>query len=65
MTVRVLRIMEYEYTTLEQANADMARWQVPPTGDKKFGPLAPNIRSSVMLPQEVSDDDLPARYEGR
>ncbi len=63
--IRVLRVMEYEYETIEAANADMARWQVPPTGDKKFGPLAPMIRSSVMLPQAVTDDDLPARYEGR
>lgn len=59
MTVRVVRIMEYEYETLEQANLDMSRWHVPPTGDKKFGPpvsdpetgkFGPLIRSTVFLP---------------
>lgn len=48
--IRVLRVMEYEYDTLEQANADMARWQVPAVGSKKFGPKAALIKSTVLLP---------------
>lgn len=54
--IRVTRIMEYEYETMQQCNEDMARWQVPALGDKKFGPLAPLIRSAVMMPREVPDD---------
>lgn len=58
MTIRVVRIMEYEYETLEQANLDMSRWQVPAVGAKKFGPpvaegttrFGPMIRSTVLLP---------------
>lgn len=42
--------MEYEYETLEQANADMARWQVPAVGDKQFGTLGPLVKSTVLLP---------------
>jgi hypothetical protein len=42
--------MEYEYETLEQANADMSRWQVPAVGEKKFGPKAALIKSTVLLP---------------
>lgn len=48
--IRVVRVMEYEYDTLEQANKDMANWQVPAVGDKKFGTLGPLVKSTVLLP---------------
>lgn len=52
--VRVVRIMEYEYESLEAANADMAHWQVPPQGSHTFGPTGHLIRSTIMLPHEHS-----------
>jgi hypothetical protein len=56
--IRVLRVMEYWYEDLEAANADMALWHVPPTGDKKFGPATALIKSTVMLPQETDMERL-------
>lgn len=59
MTVRVVRILEYYYDNLGQANADMRRWQVPASGEKQFGmgnqryPLE-IVRSSVLGPQQLS-----------
>ena len=50
MTVRVVRIMEYHYETLDQANKDMANWQVPAVGDKKFSTKGPLVKSTVLLP---------------
>jgi hypothetical protein len=58
--IRVVRIMEYEYETQEQADADMARWQVPAIGNKKFGTAGPLIKSTILLPhykKELSQEE--------
>lgn len=58
MTVRVVRVMEYHYDTLEKANEDMARWQVPAVGDKKFGTLGPLVKSTVLLPHYMKEKQI-------
>lgn len=48
--------MEYEYRDVDHMNKDMAAWQVPAMGDRRFGPQSPLVRSTTMFPQEVKDD---------
>lgn len=50
MTVRVTRLMEYEYATAEDALADMERWGVPATGARRFGGFNGPVRSAVIGP---------------
>jgi hypothetical protein len=50
MVVRVTRLIEYEYPTVEAALHEMERWGVPPNGSKSFGSKAPLIRSAVIGP---------------
>lgn len=62
MTVRVIRTMEYTYPSLEKAEQDMARWMVPATGVKAFGP-GQLIRSTYLLaPVAVGPDECPTDY---
>lgn len=51
MTVRVTRLMEYEYESVESALTDMQNWAVPASGVRKFS-AAPSriIRSAVIGP---------------
>ena len=54
MTVRVIRVLEYEYEDQASANLDMSRWGVPPMAIHR-----PNksviIRSAVILPYDERD----------
>lgn len=54
MVVRITRLMEYEYTSVEQALADMERWAVPPNGTQAWnrGAIPPMhvVRSAVIGP---------------
>lgn len=54
MTVRVTRLMEYEYVTVEQALTSMDAWAVPANGTRQFGvgssPKGTTIRSAVIGP---------------
>lgn len=52
--VRVTRLMEYEYGTVEQALENMEGWAVPASGIRRFGVGSSNrgviIRSAVIGP---------------
>jgi len=48
MAYKVLRLLEYTYDTVEDADEDMQRWYVPPVGAKKFNPNNRGIRSTVI-----------------
>ncbi len=47
MTVRVLRLMEYTYDSLEQAETDMSHWYVQRF--RKMGVNGPFVRSAVLV----------------
>ena len=46
MAYRVLRLIEYTYESVEQAEEDMLRWSIPANGGMGFGEKA--IRSSII-----------------
>lgn len=52
MTVRVTRILEYEYETAEGALADMERWHVPANGAQRYGHQR-TVRSAIVGPVPV------------
>jgi hypothetical protein len=54
--VRVVRILEYEYRSLEEAEADMLHWQVPAVGAKVFSPIE-TVRSAVIMPHFIREVD--------
>ncbi len=60
MTVRVIRVLEYEYPDHETAERDMANWKVPPTGSWSVR-AGRTIRSATTFPtltdQVMSDDE--------
>lgn len=53
MKIRVLRLMEYTYESVEVMEKDMARWQVQ--GTEVHGSI--KIKSTT-LPLEVLDENL-------
>lgn len=51
--IRIIRVMEYYYDSIEEFNRDCERWHVPPQGEVRHDKGARRIRSTVMLPDEV------------
>jgi Ribosomal protein L7/L12 C-terminal domain len=49
--IRVLRVLEYTYDSMEAMALDMQRWGVQPTGYRKDNQTGTEIRSSYMLPE--------------
>lgn len=45
--IRVLRLLEYEYSTAERASSDMERWSVPANGT--HGYTGSTIRSAIIF----------------
>lgn len=59
MKIRVLRLLEYTYDTLEEMENDMGRWGVAANGSHRIGKNS-TIRSAI-LPSSIMDDPpLPA-----
>ena len=52
--IRVLRVLEYHYNTLDEMSKDMADWFVPPTGNKIVEKVI--ITSAVMLPSTAEEE---------
>lgn len=50
--IRVLRLLEYTYDSVEQMDKDMALWQVPANGQHLHGRL-----KSATLPLTILKDD--------
>ena len=60
MPVRVIRVLEYEYTDHETAEHDMAMWMVPPNGTCEGLPFPSKrtwagIRSATTFPHMVNE----------
>lgn len=64
MTVRVIRVLEYEYRDLDEAVKDMGRWGVSPIGPRPTWWFQeqgyPKIHSTIIgpLPGGVSEPAL-------
>lgn len=65
MSVRVIRVLEYEYPDFKSAEADMAKWGVPANGATIRPPGSVNgrahwslIRSATTFPATVNDEQL-------
>jgi hypothetical protein len=55
MSYKVLRLLEYTYPSVEIADADMKRWEIPPIG--AANKATATIRSTVMqMPGEDEDE---------
>jgi hypothetical protein len=50
MPIRILRVIEYKYDTIEHMQEDMSRWSIPANGLRDLGRL--EIRSAT-APLEV------------
>lgn len=61
MTIRVLRVLEYEYPNAETMIADMERWGVPANGTSPYSHSP--IRSSTFPPQVVHPAPDPRNVE--
>lgn len=46
MTIRILRVLEYEYATVAEAIADVRRWNVPAQGETTHSAIT--IRSAIV-----------------
>lgn len=53
--LRVVRILEYEYSDVEAMVADQTHWKVPPHGVKVWNPRE-TVRSTL-LPVTVEPDE--------
>lgn len=53
--IRIVRVLEYTYTDYQQAEIDMMRWNIPPTGAKNFGNKT--ISSAILTPTTVEPED--------
>jgi hypothetical protein len=53
MTIRVLRLVEYNYPDAKRMEEDMARWTIPANGSHQAGNM---VIKSATLPLEVLDD---------
>ena len=47
--IRVLRLMEYTYSSVETMEQDMAHWAVPAFGEKRWNENE-TIKSATMFP---------------
>lgn len=54
--IRVLRVLEYTYDTVESMEHDMERWQIPANGSKTPG--SRQVIKSATFPLEVIFVDL-------
>ena len=54
---RVTRLIEIEYASQEQMEADMARWVLPANGVKRFGTTSPKYRTATTFPAAWEDED--------
>ena len=54
MVYKVLRLLEYTYATVEDADGDMRHWQLPQTGIESIGTKL-TIRSAII--QYPKEDD--------
>jgi hypothetical protein len=58
MTIRVLRLLEYEYPDIETADADMGHWYMPANGSRVLAKLV-TIRSAIILNPFGKERDEP------
>lgn len=62
--VRVLRILEYEYESMDYMDKDMGRWNLAANGFKSTGSMV--VRSITMFPhplEEQEQDEPPGPAE--
>jgi hypothetical protein len=62
--IRVLRVLEYDYSDNEAAQVNMEKWAVPANGARDFGRVV--IRSAVIIdldPELQTVPDVPANAE--
>lgn len=53
MTIRIVRIMEYEYEDQQAFEEDMDRWLCAPIGTRQFGKT--RISSAILMPHLVKE----------
>lgn len=56
MKIRVLRLLEYTYDSVEVMERDMKRWNIPQTGTYVIPSAGIEIASSV-LPLNILEDE--------
>lgn len=58
--IRVTRLMEYTFKDMEEAEANMARWAVPPNGTHNFGQGTKKhlvVRSAIIIDTGFERDE--------
>lgn len=65
--IRVLRLLEYTYETVEEMETDLGRWQVPANGSRWWNPRKPGIgiKSAVLPGTTLLDVPEPTTESGR
>lgn len=59
--IRVLRVLEYTYESVEAMTEDMGRWQIGANAVRSWPQMARgrSIKSATMLPEMIEDSEVP------